>query len=80
MRGVETVLGAESGHALDHRGAGDAAVKEEVQNARVDGNSVVLGSIAQVERNFNGLARSQHTILSPRAGRRCLEPRYPHPA
>jgi hypothetical protein len=37
-------------------------MKEKVQNARIDRNVVVLGSIAQEERDFNGLARGQHAF------------------
>ncbi len=39
-------------------------VEKKVENAGVDRNAVVLGSIAQVERDFDGLSRVQHAFLS----------------
>jgi hypothetical protein len=44
--GVDAVCMAEAGNALYHRGSGDSAMEEKVENAGVDRNSVVFGSIA----------------------------------
>ena len=66
VRGMNAVPGAESRNALHHRGACDATVKEVVENAGVDRNPVMLRSIAQVERDFNGLSGGQHRFLSAR--------------
>jgi hypothetical protein len=52
--------GAETGDALDHRGSGDSAVEEEVEDAGVDRNAVMLCSVAEVEGDFNGLPASEH--------------------
>ena len=66
VRGMNAVPGAESRNALDHCGACDAAAKEVVENAGVDRNPVMLRSIAQVERDLNGLSGGQHRFLSAR--------------
>ena len=48
MGGMDSMRGAEPGDALEDRCAVDTAVEEEVQEAGVDRNSVMLGSIAQI--------------------------------
>jgi hypothetical protein len=57
-----------AGYALDDGGSGDPAMKEEVQDSGVDGNAVMLGSIAQVESDFNGFSRGQHGRSFPHSG------------
>jgi hypothetical protein len=51
---------AEAGDSLDDGGSRDSAVEEEVEDAGVDGNSVVLGSIAEIEGDFEGFAGGEH--------------------
>ncbi len=65
---MDAMLGAKPGNPLHHGGAGDSAVKEKIKNARIDRDVVVLGSIAQEERDFSGLARGQH-VFSLRSAR-----------
>ena len=55
VRGVNAVRGSESGHPLERGGAVNAAVKEEVENAGIDGNAVMAGSIAEVNGDFDSL-------------------------
>ena len=64
VRGMEAVRGSESCNTLEDRGACDAAVKKIVENAGVDRDTVMLGSIAQVDRDFNGLSGCEHWFLS----------------
>src|SRR5580698_1899226 len=49
VRGMHPMRGSKAGYAFDHRGAGDAAVKEIVEDAGVDGDAVMFGSIAEIE-------------------------------
>jgi len=68
MGGMNAMPGAKSGHAFHRCGAGDPMAKEEIQNAGVDGNAVVLGCVAQVDSHFHSLACGKHG-RSFRAGR-----------
>lgn len=56
VRGVKAMRGTESGDAFEDRGAIDAAVEEEVEDAGVDRDTVVLCTVAEVDGNFEGLA------------------------
>jgi hypothetical protein len=49
MGGMDAVGRTKSSNALEHRGAVDSVVEEEVQEAGVHRDSVMLGSIAEVD-------------------------------
>ena len=53
---MDAMRGAKSGHALQYRCSSDAAVKEKVEQAGVDGNAVMFGPVAQVEGDLNCFA------------------------
>jgi len=57
---VDAVRLAEAGDAFDDGRAGNAAVKEEVEDAGIDGDSVVLCSIAEIDGDFDGFSGRQH--------------------
>jgi hypothetical protein len=57
------VICAETGDALRHGGAGNAAKEEEVEDAGVERHAVVGGSIAQVDGDFDGFSGLQHLVF-----------------
>ena len=67
---MHAVFRTEPGDTLRHGSSGDSAMKQEVEDARVDGDAMVLGSIAEIERYFDRLARGQHGASSPAADER----------
>jgi hypothetical protein len=50
------MLCAEASNAFDDGGAGDAGVKEEIEDRGVDRNAVMFGAVAQKESDFYSLA------------------------
>ena len=45
---MHTMFGAESGDTFYDGNSGNSAVKQEIEDVGVDGNAMVLGSIAQI--------------------------------
>lgn len=58
--GVKAVRVTEACHSFDDGGPGDSLMKEEVEDAGIDGHSVVLGPIAEVEGDFEGFSGGEH--------------------
>jgi hypothetical protein len=56
VRRVHAMLCAEARNAFDDGGAGDAGVKEEIEDGRVNRNAVMFGAVAEIERDFHGFA------------------------
>ena len=59
---MHAVLGAEAGYAFDDRCARDPAVKQKVEDARVNRNSMMLGSIAEIEGDLDGFSTGEHFV------------------
>ena len=58
--GMHVVIRAESGDALQDRGAGNSAIEEEVENAGIRWNAVVGRSLAYIDGDLDGFACLQH--------------------
>jgi hypothetical protein len=54
MRRVYAVTGTEASYALEHGCPGNSATEEEVEDAAVDRDVVLLGTIAHIEGDFYG--------------------------
>src|SRR5215472_944176 len=67
--GVDAMMAAEPGYAFEYCCAGDAVFVEKIENAGVDGDSLVLRGVAQVDGDFDGFASGQHgcSFFQPRS-------------
>jgi hypothetical protein len=52
---MEAVGRAEPRDSLKHRRSVDTVMEKKIEDAGINGDSVVLGAIAQVDRNFDCL-------------------------
>ena len=61
ISGVKMVICAETGNALGDRGSGHTAIEKEVENTGVERNALMSGSIAEIDGDFDGFSRLQHS-------------------
>jgi hypothetical protein len=70
--GVDAMGGAEAGDAFEDGCAVDAILEEEIEEAGVDGDAEVPGSVAKVDGEFDGWSGGEHGRSFCRKGDRSI--------